>query len=421
MKFNTIAEAFNYYRNFTTEALEKRAQEISAIIDSDANADIDALNVELAGIKQAKENNGEKAGAVNRSANMTVLTGMQTAGTKKTFETDTVIDTPEYRSAFYKTLLGQKLNPVEQEAFSVAMQVAERRSDDFTASTDSGLAILPTQTLNEIVKKARTMGGLMAECRAFNVPTKIAIPVGTPKSKASWHTEGASVDTEEVVPTAVTFDGYEIIKIFSISAKVRKMSISAFEAYLTDELTACVMECIADALINGTGSGQGTGLEAGITWVKTAGATQNAVEIASNASITYAKVIEFVSLLKRGYAQGAKMAMNNKTLYNVFFTMADANNHPVFVAKELGERKAGDVGRILGFDVVVDDDIDDNVIYLGNFAKYLGYNMPGGIAIEVSTQSSFKKGLIDYRALAIADCKPIVSEAFVKLYKASAN
>jgi hypothetical protein len=27
---------------------------------------------------------------------------------------------------------------------------------------------------------------------------------------------------------------------------------------------------------------------------------------------------------------------------------------------------------------------------------------------------------VDYRAMAIADCKPIVDEAFVKLYKAGA-
>ena len=268
--------------------------------------------------------------------------------------------------------------------------------------------------LNEVVKKARTMGGLMAECRAFAVPTKIAIPVGTPGSKASWHTEGAAVDTEKAVTTNVTFDGYEIIKIFSISAKVRKMSIAAFESYLTDELVACVMECLADSLVNGTGSGEGTGLES-ITWTAS-GATQNAVEVASGDDITYADVIEAAGLLKRGYAQGAKWAMNNKTLYNVFFTMSDSNAQPLFVAKTLGEAKAGDVGRILGFDVVIDDNIADNAIYLGNYSKYLGYNMPDGIMIDVSKDSSFKKGLIDYRALAIADCKPIVEEAFVKLY-----
>jgi HK97 family phage major capsid protein len=197
------------------------------------------------------------------------------------------------------------------------------------------------------------------------------------------------------------------------------MSIAAFESYLTDELTACVMECIADALVNGDGSGQGTGLEEGVTWVKTAGSTQNAIEVAADAPFTYHHIVGVASLLKRGYAQGAKWAMNNKTLYNVFFTMSDSNAQPIFVAKTLGEAKAGDVGRILGFDVVIDDNIADDVIYLGNYKKYMGYNMPECIIIEMSKDSGFRKGLIDYRAMAIADCKPIVADAFVKLYRAA--
>lgn len=416
MKFKTIAEAFNFYKDYTADQLEQRAAEIKGLIERDANVDINALNIELMGIKEAKENLADKKHET-RGAAMNLITG-QSQGAKPTFDAETVYDTKEYRNAFLKTLVGQQLNDVEKDAFNVGMKEAEKRNDDYNTSTNAA-AVLPTTMLNEIIKKARTMGGLMGECRAFNVPTKIAIPVGTPGSKASWHTEGAAVDTEKATVTNITFDGYEIIKIFSISAKVRKMSISAFESYLVDELTACVMECIADALVNGTGSGQGTGIESGITWVKTAGATQNAVEVAANKPITYNDVISFVSLLKRGYAQGAKLAMNNKTLYNVFFTMSDSNAQPIFVAKTLGEAKAGDVGRILGFDVVIDDYIDDNVIYLGNFAKYMGYNMPEGIVIETSKDSGFRKGLIDYRAMAIADCKPIVADAFVKLYKAT--
>lgn len=406
MKFNTVAEAFNYYRNHSAADLEKRAAEIGAIIDTDANADIKALNIELSGIKEAKENLEQRS--QKPAGGFNVITG---AGTQpKAFDVETVADTPEYRSAFFKSMLGQKLNDVEQRAYKVGLELAEKRADNFSAAADVA-AVLPTETLNEVISKARTMGGLMGECRAFNVPTKIAIPVGTPGTKASWHTEGAAVDSEEPTVAAVTFDGYEIIKIFSISAKVRKMSVAAFEAYLVDELTNCVMECIADALINGTGSGQGAGLET-ITWTD----DTNAVKVAASASMTYKDVVKLVAMLKRGYSAGAKMAMNNSTLYNAFYGMEDSNKRPIFVA----DPKAESVGKILGFEVVVDDNIADNVVYFGNFAKYLGYNMPDGIAIEASTQSSFKKGLVDYRALAIADCKPIVSEAFVKLYKATA-
>lgn len=411
MKFNTVAEAFNYYRGKTVKEMEERAQAINSSIDNDPNADIEAFNIELRGIKEARENAELRSDAA--AAGLNLVTGRNLKGEeKKTFEGEDVAATPEYRSAFYKTLMGRKLTDNEQAAFNA---VVEKRTDAYSTSSDVA-AVIPTQTLNQIISKARTMGGLLAEARAFHIPSKVSIPIATPSSNAAWHTEGAKVDTEEPSVTYIAFDGYEIIKIFSISVKVKTMTINAFESYLADELTACVMGTINAALINGTGSGQGTGLESGITWA-TSGATQNAVQIAANASFTYAKVVETVALLKRGYAQGAKWAMNNKTLYNVFYGMQDTTNRPIFIADPKNES----VGKILGFDVVIDDNIADNTAYLGNYSKYLGYNMPLGITLESSRESSFAKGLIDYRAMAIADCKPILAEAFVKLCKASAS
>lgn len=410
MKFNTVAEAFNYYRTFDNAALEKRAQEIRGTITTDPNVDINAINIELEGIKQAKENNDDNSGAQQRSAGvLNVVTGMNTSAQRKQFDAATVCDTPEYRNAFYKTLLGHSLNEDEKNAFSVAMGVAEKRADAFNSSSDSA-AVLPTETLNEIVRKAHKMGGLLAECRAFNVPTKISIPVGAAGSKAAWHAEGAAVDTEKATVATVSFDGYEIIKIFSISEKVRKMSVPAFEAYLTDELTACVMETIADSLVNGTGTAQGSGLET-ITWN-----ASNSVTVGASATAAYADVVNLVAMLPRGYAAGAKFAMNNATLYRVFYGMVDSSKRPIFLA----DPKAENIGKILGYEVIVDDNIADNDVYFGNFSKYLAYNLPEGIVIDVSRESGFRKGVIDYRALAIADTKPIVSEAFVKMTKATA-
>lgn len=410
MKFKTVAEAFNYYRTKDIADMEKRAKEIDNIINTDANADIEALNIELRGIKEAKDNIELRSKA---GQGFNVITGMSTQKPEaKTFGDD-VLETAEYRSAFFKSLLGQQLSTAEKSAMETASREAEKRADAFVSSVDA-VAILPTSTLNEIVKKARTIGGLISECRAFAVPTKIAIPIGTPSTKATWHTEGAEVEAEKPSVASVVFDGYEIIKVFSISAKTRKMSIGAFESYLVDELTACVMECIADALVNGTGSEQGTGLLTGITW-KTTGDNINNIQVSKTGKFTYANVVSTVALLKRGYSEGAKWAMNNATLYTVFYGMIDANNRPIFISDPKGES----IGKILGFDVVIDDNLPNDTIILGNYRKYLGYNMPEGIAIETSRESSFKKGLIDYRALAIADCKPIVQEAFVKLSRAT--
>ena len=406
MKFKTVAEAFNFYRNKSIKEMEERAQAISSQIDTDPNADIEAFNIELRGIKEARENADLRS--ASQAAGLNLVTGRSLTGEEpKTFTRESAVDSPEYRSAFYKNLLGQKLTANEQAAFNA---VVESRDNAFNNASNTAAAI-PTSTLNEIVKKARTMGGLLAEARAFHMPTKIAIPIGTPSSNAAWHTEGAAQETELVTLGSVSFDGYEIIKIFSISVKVKTMTISAFESYLAEELTNCVMGTIGAALVNGTGSGQGTGLESGITWT----ANTNAIEVAAADSIEYADVVSTIALLKRGYAQGAKWAMNNKTLYNVFYGMVDTNKRPVFIADPKNES----VGKILGFDIVIDDNIADNDIYLGNYSKYLGYNMPLGITLESSRESSFKSGLIDYRAMAIADCKPILAEAFVKLYKAA--
>lgn len=405
MNFKTVAEAFNYYRTKTVEEMEKRAQEIGQLIDTDASADIAALNIELNGIKEARENIETRS---NAAATLNIITGMSRETAAQTFG-DNVLDTSEYRSAFFKSLLGQTMTETETAAFNAGMKIAEKRADAFTSSTDAA-AVLPTQTLNEIISKARTIGGLLSECRGFSLPVKISVPVATPADKAAWHTEGAAVDAEKVTPAAITFDGYEIIKIFSISAKVRTMSIAAFESYLVQELTACVMETIGDALINGTGSGQGTGLLTGITW-----GAANSVTVAKTKDVAYSDVVKAVALLKRGYSNGAKWAMNNATLYNVFYGMVDSNGRPLFIA----DPKAEQIGKILGHEVIVDDNMPDNTALFGNFAQYMGYNLPDGIVIETSRESSFRKGLVDYRALAIADCKPIVAEAFVKLAKAT--
>ena len=106
--------------------------------------------------------------------------------------------------------------------------------------------------------------------------------------------------------------------------------------------------------------------------------------------------------------------MNNSTLYNLFYGLVDNNNRPIFII----DPKSENIGKILGFDVVIDDNLSDEVILFGNF-NYMGYNLAENIAVEVSRESSFKSGLIDYRAMAIADCKPIVTEAFIKLTRAA--
>ena len=398
MKFKTVAEAFNFYRNKSVKELEERAQAINADIDSNPNTDIEAYNIELKGIKEAKENIELRSS--NQGAGLNLVTGRDFKGEeKKTFTADDdVAATPEYRSAFYKSLLGKELTDGENRAFAAAQ--AEKRADAFNTLSNSA-AVIPTTTLNEVVKQARGVNGLYNEIRLFSVPNNLSVPVGTPTDAAAWHTEGAAVERKNVTTAAVTFTGRELIKILSMSAAVKRMDTAAFERYLTDELKSCIADAIGAAIVSGTGNGQPTGILSGITWNN-----KNRIQ---TAELTADNLLAAVALLPAGYAGGAKFAMSTATLFGSVYPLKDGENRYFFTDPE-----RGGVRRLFGFEIVLDDNIPAGTILFGNF-RYYGVNIPQGVAIEVSRESGFTSGLIDYRALCIADGKPIVPGAFVKV------
>lgn len=128
--------------------------------------------------------------------------------------------------------------------------------------------------------------------------------MGTPGDAASWHAEGAAVERKNVTSAAVTFTGRELIKVLSMSAAVKRMDISAFERYITDELKAAIADAIGAAIVSGTGSGQPTGILSGITWNNT-NRIQTAALTADNLLAAIALVARRVCWRRKvGYVHG---------------------------------------------------------------------------------------------------------------------
>lgn len=402
--FASTAAAYDTYKAMPVSTLEARAKAIDADIAGNPQADVASYGFELEAIEQIL---GEKRSSGVKAPEPFAFTATETKD-----GTDPKASR-EYRSAFVKSLQGKELTGEERNAFNRVN--VERRDSAFNTLGNSA-AVVPTQMLDSIITKARDRGGILSIARAFSMPSNIAIPVATPGGAASWHTEGATVDTEKASPASVTFSAYEIMKILSISAATRTMSIDAFESYLSEELSASIMATLGVALLNGTGEGQGTGLLTGIDWITaedaTEGDTVNALEFTDE--LDYHKILQLISMLHRGYAQNAKFVMNNSTLYTQVYNLSDDNDHPLLINDMVESGR----GRLLGFDIVIDDFMPTGEILFGDFG-YMAYNLPSGIALDMSMESGFKQALIDYRGLAIADCKPIVPEAFVKLTKAS--
>lgn len=316
-------------------------------------------------------------------------------------QTATVTDphnTPEYRSAFFKSLLGKDLTEGEQRAFTAAQ--AEKRADAFNTLSNSA-AVVPDITLNEVIRPARGVNGLYNEVRLFNVPANLSVPVGTAADAASWHVEGSAVDRKSVTTTAVTFSAFELIKVLSMSAAVKRMDIAAFEGYMTEELRNSIADAIGAAIVSGTGSGQPTGILSGVTWT--------GANTVTTSALTADNLLALIAKLSPAYAGGAKFAMSTATLFGNVYPLKDGMGNYLFTDTE-----RGGVHRLFGFPVVLDDNLPAGKILFGNF-RYYGVNVPEGVAVEVSRESGFTSGLIDFRALCIADGKPIVPGAFVKL------
>ena len=187
------------------------------------------------------------------------ITGMHTGRPSFEATEGDIVASPEYRSAFFKRLLGRELNEGETAAWKKAQD--EKRADAY--STVSEVAgVIPTQTLNEVISQSPHNGRRTGKLPRVQYPGKNPYSCGYATfSRSEWNEEGTAVESGEPSISYVEFGNYEIIKVLSISASVRKMSVPAFESYLTTELNSNVMATLANGVINGTGSAQGTGLE----------------------------------------------------------------------------------------------------------------------------------------------------------------
>jgi len=306
--------------------------------------------------------------------------------------------TPEYRTAFYKSMLGKELQDAEIRVLNEAKR--ELRADTFN-TLSSNANVVPDNMLNQILSGDRPTYGLINQVRKFSVPANLQIPIGTPTDPASWHIEGAVVDRNSISTTSITFGAFELMKIMSLSAAAQKMSISAFESFLTSELRNSMTDALCLAIINGTGTGQPTGLLTGITW--------NTTNTITTEALTTDLLLELITKLPQTWASGAKFAMSTTTLFANIYPIKDSEDKYIYT-----DAVEGGVRRIFGYEIVIDDNIPAGTILYGNY-NYYGLNIPENIVLETSRESGFARGLIDFRALAIADAKPIIPEAFVKL------
>jgi HK97 family phage major capsid protein len=290
-----------------------------------------------------------------------------------------VIATPEYRSMFYKRLLGQDLSDVEKRA---EMAVA-----DVTG-------VIPLASSNRIFDLVKQYAPLLNEVTLLRVPGPVKFGVEGTNTAAAIHTENAEVNPSPDKMVYVQLNGYEIMKILRISKTVALQSISAFEGWLVDYLARGIGKEVGRLMIYGSGSSEPRGIDysSGAAWADNTDSTQWA-----GASPTAAELVEQVGRLEGGYHGNAKWLMNAMTFWsNIVPSQVDSNYKLL----------TPDYNRLLGFPILFDDNCAAGDVFFGDFRESMVANMSEDIRVDRSAESGFLANAFDFRGTCLFDCVP---------------
>lgn len=382
----------------TIQEIEARLAEIRKLIESASAEDIEALSAEVDGLVAQRE--ALKAAEEKRAAIRSMVASSSTGAAPVIPESrkEYSADSEEYRRAWLKSMAVFRSQDGTEYKLLGDMTAEEREA--FTFTTANTTSVVPTVVQNRIIELVRSMAPLYDDAtksgmtQGFSVPRHTAINQGD----AAVTNEGAANDDEKDSFTLLTLTGVEIKKHVKITRKMQWQSISAFEDWLVQHISkriAVAKEARIIAQLNDTTPGIAAGNKISRTY------TDNAIREAL-AMITETGV-------KTWYA-------NSKTIYNGLAGIKDNNGRPLFIENTTSDDPLVR-GRIYGGIVKEDNNIPDNVVYVGVSRSILANDFE---ALFIGRQTDMTTFVTTIGGYSLFDAGLENPTAFVKLTFTSA-
>ena len=225
------------------EEINKRMAVIGEEIGKE-DADLDALNVEVDELKEERQailDTAEKRKSlmdeVANMANVTVLEKHKEERGAEKVEKEFGADSKEYRNAFLKTLLGERLTDVEERAYLHT-----------TENTD---AVIPKELQNKIYSTMEEQHPILQDIQILRTGTVLSIVkhVSIDEGDAKAVAEGVANDDEKNTFVNVSLTGKDFSKHVDFSYRLGKMAIPAFEEYLVKEIGNRIGSAMADDIV----------------------------------------------------------------------------------------------------------------------------------------------------------------------------
>ena len=340
------------FKDMTVEELEARRVQIGEEVEKDG-ADLDALEAEIKGIKaelEARKAEATKKAEIRNAVASGAGTVIKEVPTeeRKMEEIKYNEQSPEYRTAWLKNIAqrdGQKI-------FGEMTEVEQRA---FTFTTANSGAVVPTETMNRIVELVESMAPMYDDAtksgmvKGFGVPRHKAIVAGD----AAATDEGVANADEQDTFDLLALDGVEIKKHVEITRKMQWQSIDAFEAWLTDHIARRIAVA-KEAQIRARLDAVATGIAA--------------ANVLTAQTYTEGTIRAILAKVKQA---GTKVwYANTNTIWTGLAGIQDGNDRPLFVPSTTDSDPTVQ-GRIYGGAVKVDENLADNVAYVGVPASIL--------------------------------------------------
>lgn len=259
-------------------------------------------------------------------------------------------DSTEYRNAYIKNL-AEKM-----EGRNVFGEMTKEERDAFTFTTSNTGAVVPTLILDRIKDLVSSMSPMYDDATksALAEGFRLARHTGITQGDADVTLEGIANDDEIDTFDYVPLSGVEIKKHADVTRKMRFQSIGAFEDWLVTHIGLRILVA-KDKIILARLNDATYGIAAG-----------NKI----TGDYTDATIREAFGLIK---SNGAKVVYaNNKTIYNGLAGIETKDGYKVFQPSAMVDPITQ--GSLYGARVKLDDNIPNDVVYIGVPADILANN-----------------------------------------------
>lgn len=268
---------------------------------------------------------------------------------------------PEYRSAWAKTLMGVKLNETEERALGDAIGTTATTFVEADASNNGinnlGL-LIPDSVRLDWLKIAEKASPIYRDIRKLNINGNVDFPYLFGADDAEWYAETTTTKNEGQEYKNIKLTGHELAKAIEITWKAEAMTVEGFISFLLDELNEKMNKALINAVIYGDGSAKPTGITNGLV----AKTNTNAIDL----------IKECLGDLAIENRVGAKVYVASDVADEIAFSKDKNGNYPYLVAG---------LGRAGGATIEADPFLSAGDIVVGNAQNYI-LNFNEGLRVD---------------------------------------